>query len=98
MPLGWTCVGQPATLTTQLINSIKTFHAREIEDLDYRLCRFRDNENEGANTQPAMMTADEKKAVKLVHDSIKYKDCQYEVEIPWNSQKNNEHRKKTVTG
>ena len=39
-PLGWTCVGQPVTPTTQLINFIKTFHVRGIEDLDYTLCKF----------------------------------------------------------
>ena len=40
IPLGWTCVGQPVTPTTQLTNFIKTFHVREIEDLDYTLRRF----------------------------------------------------------
>ena len=39
-PLGWTCVEQPVTPTIQLINFIKTFHARGIEDLNYTLCRF----------------------------------------------------------
>ena len=56
---------------TELINSIKTFLVRGIEDLDYTLCRFWGSE--GTNTQ-SVMTADEKKAVKLVQDSIQYKD------------------------
>ena len=55
---------------------------REIEDLDYALRRFWEIENEGTNTK-SVMTADEKKAVKLVQDSIKYKDGRYEVGIPW---------------
>ena len=81
-PLGWTCVGQPVTPTTQLTNFIRTFQLREIEDLDYTLRRFWEIENEGTNTK-SVMTADEKKAVKLVQDSFKYKDGRYEVGIPW---------------
>ena len=81
-PLGWTCVGQPVTPTTKLTNFIKTFHVREIENLDYTLRRFWEIENEGTNTK-SVMTADEKKAVKLVQDSFKYKDGRYEVGIPW---------------
>ena len=77
-PLGWTCVGQPVTPTTQLTNFIRTFQLREIEDLDYTLRRFWEIENEGTNTK-SVMTADEKKTVKLVQDSIKYKDGCYEV-------------------
>ena len=67
---------------TQLTNFIKTFHVRGIEDLDYTLHRFWEIENEGTNTK-SVMTADEKKAVKLVQDSFKYKDGRYEVGIPW---------------
>ena len=81
-PLGWICVGQPVTPTTKLTNFIKTFHVREIENLDYTLRRFWEIENEGTNTK-SVMTADEKKAVKLVQDSFKYKDGRYEVGIPW---------------
>ena len=52
IPLGWTCVGQPVTPTTQLTKFIKTFHVREIEDLDYMLRRFWEIENEeGTNSQ-----------------------------------------------
>ena len=70
------------TSMTQLTNFIKTFHVRGIEDLDYTLHRFWEIENEGTNTK-SVMTADEKKAVKLVQDSFKYKDGRYEVGIPW---------------
>ena len=55
---------------------------REIEDLDYTLRRFWEIKNRGTNTQ-SVMTSDEKKAIKLVQDSIKYKDGRYEVGIPW---------------
>ena len=81
-PLGWTCVGQLVTTTTKLTNFIKTFHVREIENLDHTLRRFWEIENEGTNTK-SVMTADEKKPVKLVQDSFKYKDGRYEVGIPW---------------
>ena len=64
-PLGWTCVGQPVTSTTQLINFIKTFRVREIEDLDYTLRRFWEIKNEGTNAQ-SLITADEKKSSKIV--------------------------------
>ena len=51
-PLRWKCAGQPVTPTTQLIKFIKTFHVREIEDLDYMLRRFWEIENEeGTNSQ-----------------------------------------------
>ena len=63
-PLGWTCVGQPVTPTTQLINFIKTFHVRRIKDLDYMLCRFWEIESEGRDTK-SMMTAYEKKTSKV---------------------------------
>ena len=66
----------------ELINSIKTFLVRGIEDLDYTLCRFWEIGTEGTNAQ-SVMTADEKKAVKLVQDSIQYKDGYYGVEISW---------------
>ena len=33
-PLDWTCVGLPVTPTTQMINFIKTFQERGIENLD----------------------------------------------------------------
>ena len=81
-PLGWTCVGQPVTHTTQLINCIKTFHVRETEDYDYKLHKFWEIESKGTYTQ-SVMTADEKKEVTLVQDSIKYKDGRYRVGIPW---------------
>ena len=55
---------------------------KEIEDLDYALCRFSEIESQGTNTQSAM-TADEKKTVKLVQDLLMYKDGRYEVGIPW---------------
>ena len=81
-PLGWTCVGQPVS-STQLTNFIRTFHGRGFhEDLDNTLRRFWEIEEEGTSTQ-SLMTADEKKAIQLVHDSMKYKDGQYEVGIPW---------------
>ena len=63
-PMGWVCVGQPVTPTTQLINFIKTFHVRGIEDLGYRFCRFLEIESEGTNTKP-MMTAHEEKSSKV---------------------------------
>ena len=63
--MGWTCVGQPVTSTTQLINFIKTFRVREIEDLDYTLRRFWEIKNEGTNAQ-SLITADEKKSNKIV--------------------------------
>ena len=53
-----------------------------MEDLDSTLRKFWEVESEGTNTQ-SMMTADKKKAIKLVHDSIRYKNGQYEVGIPW---------------
>ena len=80
-PLGWTCVGQPVH-STQRTNFIRTFHVRRMEGLDSTLRKFWEVESEGTNTQ-SMMTADEKKAIKLVHDSIRYKNGQYEVGIPW---------------
>ena len=80
--LGWTCVGQPVTPTIQLTNFIIAFRVREIENLGYTLRRFWEIENEGTNTQ-SLMTADEKKAAKIVQDSIKHKDGQYQVGIPW---------------
>ena len=81
-PLGWTCVGQPVS-STQLTNFIRTFHGRGFhKDLDNILCRFWEIEEEGTSTQ-SLMTADEKKAIQLVHDSMKYKDGQYEVGLPW---------------
>ena len=64
---------KPVTFTTQLINVIRACHVREIENLDYTLRTFWGIESEGTNTQ-SVMTADEKKSVKLVHYSIKYKD------------------------
>ena len=82
LTLGWTCAGQSVTPTTQLINFIKTYQMKEIEDLDYALCRFSEIESQGTNTQSAM-TADEKKTVKLVQDLLMYKDGRYEVGIPW---------------
>ena len=48
---------------------------REIENLDYTLRTFWGIESEGTNTQ-SVITADEKKSVKLVQYSIKYKDGQ----------------------
>ena len=53
-----------------------------MEDLDSKLHRFWEVESEGTNTQ-SMMTANEKKVIKLVHDSIRYKNGQYKVGIPW---------------
>ena len=50
-PLGCTCFGQPVTPMAQMTNFIKTFQVREIEDLDYTLCRFWEIENEGTNTK-----------------------------------------------
>ena len=81
-PLGWTCVGQPVTSTNQFTNLVKTFHIRRVEDLNNILRRFWEIENEGTSEQP-VMTTDEKKAMKLVQDSIKCRDGQYEVGIPW---------------
>ena len=71
--MGWTFVENLVTTTTQLIKFIKTFHLRGIEDLDYILRRICEIESEGTNTQ-SMMAGDEKKAVKLVRDSMQYKD------------------------
>ena len=48
---------------------------REIENLDYTLRTFWEIESEGTNTQ-SVITADEKKSVKSVQYSIKYKDGQ----------------------
>ena len=53
-----------------------------MEDLDSTLHKFWEDESEGTNTQ-SVMTADENKAIKLVHDLIRYKNGQYEVGIPW---------------
>ena len=61
---------------------IKKIHLTGIEYLDYMLHRFWEIESEGTNTQ-SMMTVDEKKVVKLVQDSMQYKDGQYEVRISW---------------
>ena len=60
---------------------IKKIHVTGIEYLDYMLHRFWEIESEGTNTQS--MTVDEKKVVKLVQDSMQYKDGQYEVRISW---------------
>ena len=68
--------------STQRTNFTRTFHVRGMEDLNSTLRKFWEVESEGTNTQ-SMMTADEKKAIKLVHDSIRYKNGQYEVGIPW---------------
>ena len=56
---------------------------RGIEDLDYRLLRFWEIEIEVTSTQ-SMMTADEKKAVMLVQNSMQYKDGQHQAGVPWN--------------
>ena len=48
--LGRTCVGQPVTPTTQLINFIKTFHVRKTEDYDYTLRKFWEIESKGTYT------------------------------------------------
>ena len=53
-----------------------------MEDLGSTLRKFWEVESEGTNTQ-SVMTVDEKKAIKLAHDSIRYKNSQYEVGIPW---------------
>ena len=54
---------------------------RGIEDLDYTLLRLWEIEIEVTSTQ-SMMTADEKKAVMLVQNSMQYKDGQHQVGIP----------------
>ena len=46
------------------------------------LRRFWEIESEATNTQ-SLMTADMKKAVNLVQDSIKYKDGRYGLRNPW---------------
>ena len=55
---------------------------RGVEHLDYMLHRFLEIESAGINAE-SMMTADEKKALKLLQDSMQYMDGQYEVGIPW---------------
>ena len=84
-PLGWTCVGYPTS--SKSISQARSFFCKQdgscLNDINNSLRKFWEVENIGLSETETMMSVDEKHAVQLVNNNLKYINNQYEVCIPW---------------
>lgn len=82
--LGWTCIGNPDSTTTQeteCSHFIRTFHIKHDDNLSDVLRNFW--EVEEVKSQPAQIKTEDKKAIDTVMNSLSYDSYKYQVSIPW---------------
>ena len=81
-PLGWTCIGG-VDRSYYSANFVMTQHSREeLDDVNETIRRLWEIEDDEDNSSQAM-SPDDKNALQIVTDSLKYEDGRYEVKIPW---------------
>ena len=95
-PLGWTCVGSSDIKIVKAPGRSYFIRASSIDvETNNAMKKFWSIDNEGLPDEEAQMSVNEKSALKMVEDSLKYKNGRYEVGIPWKNGtkciKNNRH-------
>ena len=87
-PLGWTCIGNPEcdsrTYQSRLVHTyfIKPVQKSSQEDTNEMLRRFWEIEKV-PNKEECQMSMEEKTAMKLLEESLVYKEGRYKVCLPW---------------
>ena len=93
-PLGWTCIGNPypAYQPKYSTHLNRTYHIQanaraRVDDTDTLLQRFWEIESYGECQNEAEMSRDDESALEKVKSSMTFKNGQYQVSMPWKSDK-----------